>query len=253
MGHLPHLLRPCLLTALLWQLVACASVTPTYNARAYVDPSEEKHKQWENAAYYIEADETKDVELWEIGKVPAGLNLLEGGREVKIARAFTGKYEPIGHVSLDLQSARKWESIRGLLWTWKYEEKWRRYLCWPQVPLRYLTFFLWRLSPTNYLCEVNSLPLGSDEDARELLTRRAKAIAKAMGGNTLVLTEEIFRPFYMGEETDVYGNTLRIYKKRLDMLRGVVIRDKMFDPPPASAKDTVEAGADSRSSDQEVN
>jgi hypothetical protein len=232
MKTLPELIGVWLFACLF--LGACAPVTPRYTAKAYVDPSEDKHADWVSAAYDVEGKDTQDVELWEKGQVPAGITVLGQGRAVEISEAFKDQYEAIGSIKLDLKSARQWNSMRNTFWTWNYEDKWRRYLCWPQIPLRYLTLiYFWRIVPTNYPCEARQP--SDDEEARELLLRRAKALAKAMGGNTVILTDEFRRTYRVGNSTEnnasVYDRGSRQGAKKLDGLRGVVVRNKLFETP----------------------
>lgn len=62
-----------------------------------------------------------------------------------------------------------------------YEGNWRKYLCWPQVPLNWVTLTLWRyLSPTAWPCHTLS-PYSLND-----LSYMAQALANEVGGNLVV-------------------------------------------------------------------
>ncbi len=91
----------------------------------------------------------------------------------------------------------------------RYEDGWRKGLCYPQVPLHWASFGLWALVPTDYPCHAEILR------KKEKLIQDARVLAHTAGGDAAIV-------YFISPKGD-----------RALGLRGVVVR---LDPNQSDAE-----------------
>lgn len=63
-----------------------------------------------------------------------------------------------------------------------YRDRWRRYLCYPQRPLLWVTLGVWSLVPLNYPCFTTSVK------SKEEIIQAVRNLARAAGGDVAAIT-----------------------------------------------------------------
>lgn len=129
-----------------------------------------------------EAD-TKDVEVL-VGQTPQGISVDNGGG---LRVDDTERYELLGSVKATGDGADFF-----VFWFYPYVEgeKWRKGLCYWQVPLTWATFTIWAfMSPLHYPCKVGATNSPSAiEERKERIIGSLRRTTKALGGNLLIVT-----------------------------------------------------------------
>lgn len=143
--------------------------------------------------------------------LPRGIEIGPGG-VIRINPAYQGNYTVLGRVEGEYKGGDL-HDVMNIYWAHgNYKETWRKVLCWPQAPLKCLTFGIWNLIPTAWPCW-KSEP-GSAEKRKEALVYEMMRGAKAMGGNVLILVgrKDKKSTYYQGYgQAYGSGNTANIY------------------------------------------
>lgn len=170
------------LIALLLLTTSCATLKPEVAVSKFgvVDPLADK-----NIVDQVKQlnDEAKDV-LVISGIMPEGLMLEVQSSKLVILDGYQDKYDIIGSTSADyIKAASK---FRDLLWTYEHKD-WRKWLCYPQAPLKLVTMGFWGLLPIQWPC---TMLTPSEEHLRKAgLIEEMKKATKVSGGNLLIVTE----------------------------------------------------------------
>jgi len=153
------------------------------------------------AANTMRPDQAVEVEVLR-GKLPAGLELSEGGRKLAVTREGEGKYEVIGEVRSDYTAKVNSAGLNNWFWTWDYDDGWRKGLCYPQVPLKIATLGLWSyLSPLHYPCFATAP--GEEADRVEAHLVRLQQATHAVGGNLVIVVGEKDATYVSGNQNGV--------------------------------------------------
>lgn len=175
-------LRALALTALLLCGTGCASVAPKVFATGYgrIDTRQSPNPR---RAHELKTDPERVQVVG--GQLPPGLSIR--GEELVVDRGYEQTYRVLGRVEADLSSHMRTAGVRNLFFTWRYDQKWRNALCWPQVPLKILTAGLWLASPSHYPC-VTTLP-AHDIRRQEHMTEHLQRAGAIMGGDMVVVVD----------------------------------------------------------------
>lgn len=174
MGKLKNRLIPVLACLL---LNACASIKtmPDISLFGEADPEKESKvlDQYEESDSIPKQDKVKVL----VDTVPEGVDVSDGQISAQAGYA----HEIIGRFSFRPDLKRT--SSKAMDGFSNYKTTWRKAVCYPQVPLRYVTLGLWSyLSPTSYLCH------GSMKQSKNEMINESKKITKAAGGNITTIS-----------------------------------------------------------------
>jgi hypothetical protein len=162
-------------------LTGCATLHPLVSVTKFgeVDTSGDKSIN-ESAKKIVDTSDVKVIS----GSFPEGLTLVEQSSKIVVLPGYENKYDIIGEADADYLKALK--PLQAVFWVGEYDEPWRRNLCYPQAPLKLLTFGLWGIfSPTAWPCSEKA---PSEElDRKAALIDELKKGVKAAGGNLLVI------------------------------------------------------------------
>ena len=175
-----------LLLALLFLTTGCATIRPDVHVVHFGQSDLLKDQAVSEATSEVSVDEPlPEIKVF-YGEMPQGLALEEGGAKLVILEGFADAYRVIGSVEGDYISASQWAGMRNMFWTWDYEDSWRKALCYPQVPLKIITFGIWSyMIPLHYPCFA-SVP--NDEAKRRMaLQSEMMRAAEVMGGDLIVI------------------------------------------------------------------
>ncbi len=99
-------------------------------------------------------------------------------------------YEVLGTVKTQSNGVISDLEVPMYFYSFNEDEKWRKYLCWPQVPLTWLTLTAWTIVPLYYPCWTRDTNNVQDVNKRKKRIKIAlQKGAKAMGADTIVLIE----------------------------------------------------------------
>lgn len=163
----------------------CATVQPGLRASTFNNGTPDPDRDEEIEKRAKELKEAPDVDIF-AGKIPAGLDVTEGGNKITIAQGYEGKYEILGTIESDYTKGNNWAAFKNLYWTWNYAEGWRKGLCWPQAPLKAATLGIWNILPWSWPCFA-SIPR-EEKDRQKAHLNQIKKLAAAMGADMVVLT-----------------------------------------------------------------
>lgn len=116
----------------------------------------------------LDEDDAPEVKVV-IGQLLPGMAYKDGVFSVDPER-----YEVLGTVSAE----------RSKRFFYPYNEKWRRPLCWPQIPLVYGTLFIWLAVPSVWVCFPHD---GSPEERKDNIVTAMRRATKVLGGNLVLV------------------------------------------------------------------
>ncbi len=116
----------------------------------------------------IEDDDAPEVKVV-VGQLLPGMTYKDG-----VFSVDPESYEVLGKVSAE-PSKRVF---------YPFKEKWRRPVCWPQVPLVYATLFVWLAVPTTWGCFVHP---GSPDERKDDIVATMRRATKVLGGNLVLI------------------------------------------------------------------
>lgn len=177
---------------------ACA--TPNYSSRDYSISSKgevNRIEPKENTGdiEYIHA--VRSIKLY-TNKIPEGFEITRGEVEssLKMSPAAKNRYEVVSFFELEIPYYTNFGTNNAEWWFYDYrpEENWKRYYCYPQTVLSWLTLWFWNLVPLKYPCNVSRFHLytpksfGLDATRREMLMNGARAEVYRKNGTFGILS-----------------------------------------------------------------
>lgn len=174
-----HRLSPFLLVAVL--STGCATLTPKvqYQGFGEADPERDDRLAKELRAAVVEQRapppglEPKVM----VDTLPKGIRPMTGGSGIELEAG--SPYRILGQFSLHPQVGVHY-FVSGFF---DYAQGWRKALCWPQVPLQWLTLGFWSVVPTDYPCH----PSVSGMRPKAEVIRDVKALAAAAGADVVLM------------------------------------------------------------------
>jgi hypothetical protein len=164
--------------------VGCARLYPAVAVKTAGEDDPRKDAELSKKASK-ERDIPEDVRVVR-GKIPEGLDIVDG--KLVVLEGYDKRYSILGTVEGDYERRRGEAFWKNGYWTWKYDEGWRKGLCWPQAPLKALTLGIWSMFvPLAYPC----FSVTGDEETRRInLNEALKKGGAAMGGNLVFVMGE---------------------------------------------------------------
>lgn len=165
-----------LLLVLSMPLLLCHCATlrpkPQYTAFGEADPAGDQQVIDRYKALMDSNDESagQSVKVL-VDTVPEGIELKEG--LIKVADGYN--HEIVGKFALVPQ-------VGTPMWFSEYESTPRKAICWPQVPLVWVTLTLWLVVPTSWVC------YGSSVTSKPEFISYVKRLGAAAGGNMVILS-----------------------------------------------------------------
>jgi hypothetical protein len=165
-------------------LSGCASIRPAVVVETFGDSDPARDEAIAERAE-DEDSPVPDVRVVS-GAIPEGLSLSENNQKLIVEKGYRKRYRILGSVEADYERGAEYAFIKNYLWTWDYEEDWRKGLCYWQVPFKVLSLGIWSyLFPGHYPC-FSAVP-GDESERKAGLQAYLKRGAKAMGGNLVIL------------------------------------------------------------------
>ena len=195
----------------------CATLYPEVKG-SYLGPGNSGSGGEQGVSEAAEEMEVVDGVTIYSDEVPAGLLLEDGGATLVVAPGHESEFEILGTAEANYLREGNTVLFRNLFWTWDFKETWRKWYCYPQVPLKILSLGIYTLfSPWGYPCQA-AAPVDKSEREETLREYMMKA-AKAMGGNVV-----IFSDYETLAVTTVDGERRQTMKPRT----GLVFKKKGF-------------------------
>jgi hypothetical protein len=175
-----------------WSLIAAASLfacsTPNHRATHRPSLSSNKTEVYDNDIKISEA--SKAIEVYEELEDVPGFTFDEK-QGLLIAEAGSG-HEVLTRVGLVFPGM---ENPGMAFWFRKYrpEQRWRKGLCYWQVPLAWLTLGIWKVVPLGYPCDPviwhtgGLRKIGGRDQRRALLRHGLQIEAERLGGDAIML------------------------------------------------------------------
>jgi hypothetical protein len=164
----------------------CATYYPPVSVEHFGEADPAKDQKITQVAGEIEQTPS-DVKVY-VGSLPDGLALSEQGSKITILPGYENKYSILGAVAAGYNKDPL-ITLKNFLWvpTFQGADEWRKWLCYPQAPIKLLTLGLWGyFSPTAWPC-VAVAPSDELDRKRDLIDSLKKA-AKAMGANAIAVS-----------------------------------------------------------------
>jgi hypothetical protein len=171
------------LIGLMTILFSCASRTyvPHYDPQGEVGGD----VSIEETAMDMKDEDVKGVKAY-LNKFPEGLTINEEGAFVIKDEE---KYELLGKVYTYLDNETSASYIFGNFYRYPEDQGWRRYYCYWQDPITWLTLGLWNAMPLYYPCFTSESNIPHDKLMRKRrIIQMLKKITKAAGGDLVVIT-----------------------------------------------------------------
>ena len=166
-------------------LTGCATIKPSMRANAFRDGEPDLDYDESVVLKASNLEKTPNVTIY-AGKFPAGISLAEAGSKVVVEKEHEGEFIVLGAIETDYSANMSEAYLRNLFWTWNYDETWRKWVCWPQAPLKLITLSLWNIVPTAWPCGAK-IP-SEEKDRQKAHYERLKRLAAAMGGNMVMVS-----------------------------------------------------------------
>jgi len=181
-------------------VTSCASMHVTPSATRYGAAKSSKGEV-EASEDFLE-EEVKDVEV-SVGVLPKGISVANGGT---LQVDDPAHFELLGTVKATGDGA---DFFVFTFYPYVEGERWRRGLCYWQVPLNWVTLSIWSfVSPLHYPCKVGAPNSTSAIDERKArLIGSMRRTTKALGGNVLVVTSLGGTKLIHAQTGDVLGTT----------------------------------------------
>jgi len=179
--------------------VGCA--TPNYRSLDYTtskDRSTINRVSHDEHSGNIEfTDEVRAIKVY-TKSPPEGLDVKSGSVDptLELSGSAKSRYEIVSFFELTFPYITDFIMNNAEWWFYDYrpEENWKRYYCYPQTVLSWITLTLWNIVPLKYPCNVSRFHLytpnsfGLDKTRREVLLNGAKAEVHRKGGAFAVLS-----------------------------------------------------------------
>ncbi len=172
------------LCAALALLLAPACASQSYSARVDYVGRYRDAQAVNEAAAAITDEEASEVPVL-LNELPPGVTLSDG----KVNIAPEAPWVLVAQASADPNGGRSYWWMG--FYDYNEDESWRKGLCYPQVPLHWLTLGIWYIVPTDYACNVSeSHSVESANNRKRRVIRTLQRAAKATGSDLVVLTGE---------------------------------------------------------------
>lgn len=181
--------------ALAASMIGCASTNFKPKIRL-PDPLADTF-DFEDKADNMKAADVKEIVVMSAPKLPKGLTIKDG--KATITAEF--EYEIVGEIFTDTKGLMGNTGFRAIpFYFYDYPEdeaSWRKPLCWPQVPLGWITLGLWSIfMPTYYPCKTMDYNSVADiRNRRMRLVNTLKKATKALGATHML---------FLGQEPIVF-------------------------------------------------
>ncbi len=160
--------------------MACTPLQPALNVEKFGSIDLTGERAIEDSAKEIEDVSNVDVIQ---GNLPKGLILSDQGSKLIVEERAESRYEILGAADADFHKAMS--QFKNTYWTYP-QKGWRKPLCYIQAPLKLISLGIWNIFPTAWPC-LASMP-DDEGDRKEVLIHELRRVAKAMGGNMVVLS-----------------------------------------------------------------
>jgi hypothetical protein len=163
-------------------LLACA--TQSYSPRIdYIGQYRDAESANEAADAVTEREATNVAVL--LNELPRGVSIVDG----KITVAADSEWVLVAEATAHPNGGRQFW-LMGF-YDYNPDEAWRKGYCYWQVPLHWLTFGLWYMVPTDYVCNVSEgRSVGDVNDRKQRVVRTLQRAAKATNSDLVVLASE---------------------------------------------------------------
>jgi len=149
-------------------LAGCGTVKTMPDLSLYGEANPELERNHIKAYKKNKAIDVNEVKVL-VDTVPEGISVNDG----QISSESDYEHEVIGHFSFRPDYKR--QDSDALDAFTNYKTGWRKAVCYPQVPLRYVTLGLWKIIPTSYPC------YGSISQSKEDMISEAQKLTKITG------------------------------------------------------------------------